>query len=133
MSRSTPRSAWTVVSPWPYWRTMPRASTTVEVDCRRAVFMPLTVPARCPRRNGVCSSPGVRKRAPRPARLSAQEGENRQYPAVIIRSGGDAQPVEDARHVLLDAALGDRQAVGDALVGATLRHQLEHLALACGD
>src|SRR4029453_14288902 len=38
-----------------------------------------------------------------------------------------------ARHVLLHRALGDDEMLGDRLVGAALRHELEHLAPARGE
>src|SRR5256885_10981535 len=40
---------------------------------------------------------------------------------------------EDAPHVFLDRALGDPEAMADPGVGASLRHQGEHLTLACGE
>ena len=63
-------------------------------------------------------------------RYALQEREHGEHPTVVVGAGRDPELVEDARDVLLHAALGDLQPLGDALVGAALGHQLEHLALA---
>ncbi len=52
------------------------------------------------------------------------------HAAVILGPGGDAELVKDARDVLLDSVRRDDEHLGDALVGPSLGHQLEHLALA---
>ena len=41
-----------------------------------------------------------------------------------------AELPQDAVHVIFDRSLGDPQVPSDTGVGATLRHQAEHLALA---
>ena len=46
---------------------------------------------------------------------------------------GRSELAEDARDVLLDRPHGDHEPVGDPLVRAPGRHQLEHLALARGE
>ena len=45
--------------------------------------------------------------------LRVQVGENGEHAAVILRRGGEAKLREDARHVLLDRALGDDELLGD--------------------
>jgi hypothetical protein len=52
---------------------------------------------------------------------------------VIVGARRQAELREDARHVLLHRAEGDEQPFRDRLVRASLRHQLEHLALARGE
>src|SRR4051794_36865383 len=59
-----------------------------------------------------------------------QHGED---PPVVVGAGREAELVEDVRDVLLHAAIRDLQPLGDALVGAALGHQLEHLTLTGGD
>ena len=49
---------------------------------------------------------------------------------MILLVGGETKLPEDARHVLLDRAQRHHHLLGDRLVRAALRHQLEHLALA---
>src|SRR5262245_24889895 len=48
---------------------------------------------------------------------------------MIRRRRGEAELSEDARHVLLDGALGHDEPLRDRLVRPALRHQLEDLAL----
>src|SRR5215207_5963207 len=62
--------------------------------------------------------------------LGAQEGEHGEHAAVVVAASAQAELLEDARDVLLHGALGDHEPLGDALVRAALRHQLEHFALA---
>src|SRR5262245_60960022 len=62
--------------------------------------------------------------------LRSQEGEDGEHAAVILGRRREVELAEDARHVLLDGALGDDEALCDRLVRASFRHQLEHLALA---
>src|SRR6266545_7138314 len=90
-----------------------------------------------PKRNGACWCLGVRPDAPcrcvippagSPA-LGPQEGEHGEHAAAVIALRAQAKLLEDARDVLLHRALGDHEALGDALVRAALGHQLEHLAL----
>src|SRR4051794_34726048 len=52
---------------------------------------------------------------------------------VILGRRGEPELAEDARHVLLDGALGHDHLGGDRVVGAALGHQAEHLALARGE
>ena len=65
--------------------------------------------------------------------LLAQVGEHGEHAAVVPGVGREAELREDARHVLLDRALGDDEPLADRLVRAALGHQLEHLALARGE
>src|SRR3954453_3828131 len=114
MSRSTPRSAGTAVSPAPYRRTSPLACTTEEVFWRRSDCMASTVPAQAGRHGAVCTWPGVRVCAPGGGGLRPQEPEDGQNPPVIVVPRRDAELVQDAGDVLLHSALGDLQPVGDA-------------------
>src|SRR5215217_2705756 len=61
--------------------------------------------------------------------LRAQVGENGEHAAVILGRGGQAKLREDARHVLLDGAVGDDELLGDPGVGAALGHEAEDLTL----
>src|SRR3954452_4027825 len=70
---------------------------------------------------------------PHPAPLAlraAQEGEDGEHAPVVLARGSEAQLPEDARHVLLDRALGHDHTLRDGRIRAALRHQAEHLALA---
>src|SRR5829696_2029392 len=79
---------------------------------------------RCPSRQGSRDNP-----RPHPWPLSRPKVENhRQDAARLLSGGGNAQLVEDARHVLLSGAQGDHQPVGDPLIGCARCHQLEHFA-----
>src|SRR5215207_648983 len=68
----------------------------------------------------------------REAGLGPEEGQHRQHSAMVIGCRRDAQLVKDGSHVLLDRPFGNHQSVSDPLIGASLRHQREHLPLARG-
>src|SRR5581483_6836925 len=78
--------------------------------------------------NSSARPPSSRQRATSSGRPEVRE--HRQHPPVVVRARRQPQLPEDARHVLLDGALGDDERVRDRLIRAPLRHQLEHLALA---
>src|SRR3954451_6484628 len=63
----------------------------------------------------------------------AQERQDGQHAAVGVAGVGQAELREDARDVLLDAALADPEAIGDPLVRAPLRHQRQNLTLAVAE
>src|SRR5947209_14383669 len=67
------------------------------------------------------------------SRSGAQEGQDGQHAAVVVAGVGQAEFREDARDVLLDAALADPEALGDPLVRASLRHERQDLALAVAE
>src|SRR5690242_2386000 len=73
---------------------------------------------------------GYRRLAVGQTELLPQVGEHREHAPVILLVRRQAELHEDARDVLLDRTKRDDEALGDRLVGAALRHQLEHLALA---
>src|SRR3954452_18212591 len=58
---------------------------------------------------------------PQPMALDPQRG---------LRAGGDAERLEDARHVRLDRLLRDPEALGDDLVGQAVGQQREDVELA---
>src|ERR1700733_11193585 len=66
-------------------------------------------------------------------RSRLQVPQDGQHPAVIGIRRRKPELAEDVRDVLLDGPLGDHQDDGDGAVGAALRHQREHLALAVGE
>src|SRR3954447_25297730 len=80
---------------------------------------------------GACLSPGGRLAGGRGVRNTAalQVAEDRHHPAVLLPRGGDAELGEDARDVLLGAALRDLEPLGDREVRAALGHQREHVTL----
>jgi hypothetical protein len=49
-------------------------------------------------------------------RSGLQEREHGQYAPVVVLSGGKSQLGEDARHVLLDRALGDHEPARDRVI-----------------
>jgi len=63
-------------------------------------------------------------------RLRLQEREDREHAPVGVGGDRQLQLLEDARDVLLDAALGQEDPGGDRRVRQPLGHQLEHLPLA---
>src|SRR5688572_16211626 len=87
-----------------------------------------------PHRRGTGRAVAVRRlEAPREARSSASGAEKREHgehATVVVRARGQAELREDARHVLLDRPERDEHALGDRLIRASFRHELEHLALA---
>lgn len=48
---------------------------------------------------------------------------------MVVVGPGEVKLHEDAPHVFLDRPFGDIEPMGDAIVGAALRHEGEHLAL----
>src|SRR4029453_14429777 len=60
----------------------------------------------------------------------AQEGQDRQDPAVVGGGGGEAELAEDAGDVLLDGPLGDDQALGDGGGAAALGPEGEDVDVA---
>jgi hypothetical protein len=71
----------------------------------------------------------VRLTTPRDDELRLQEGDHRKH--TPMRIGGDGEPklLEDARHVFLDAAIGQEDARRDRRVRQSFGHQPEHLSL----
>src|SRR5215207_3812495 len=65
-----------------------------------------------------------------PTASALQEREHGQDAAVVGVRHGEAELAEDRRDVLLDGSVGDDERGCDRRVGATLGHQLQHLALA---
>src|SRR4029450_11549982 len=59
----------------------------------------------------------------------AEEGEDGQYPAVLVGRLGQAQLLEDLGDVGLHGAFGDEQPGGDGPVGQALGDQPQHLPL----
>src|SRR3954447_10812746 len=104
-STLTPSRATTAPSPLPCTFRTSRSATagaatldSIVIDCmRRASIRGARVPVRL---SGVCV---VRLTEPL-ARV--QEGENGEYPAVVVVRRREAQLREDVRHVLLDRAVG---------------------------
>src|SRR4051794_40389221 len=64
------------------------------------------------------------------AALAAQEQQHREHAPRLACGRGEPELAEDARDVLLHCAERYHELVGDSLVGAAGRHELEHLALA---
>ena len=62
----------------------------------------------------------------------AQMRQHGEDAAVAVLALGHAELQEQVAHVRLDRALAEVEALGDAGVRESLRHQLEHLALALG-
>jgi hypothetical protein len=60
----------------------------------------------------------------------SKKGEHRENATVVLVGLRQAELPQDAVHVIFDRSLGDPQVPSDTGVGATLRHQGEHLALA---
>src|SRR5258706_15422206 len=52
-------------------------------------------------------------------------------PSRCLGTGTDAQFVEDRGEVLCDGAFGNEELLADGLAGQALRHQSQHLPLAC--
>ena len=63
-------------------------------------------------------------------RLGLQEGDDGENATVGVGGHGEAELLEDARDVLLDAAFGQEHAGGDRRVRQPLRHQGEDLSFA---
>jgi hypothetical protein len=59
--------------------------------------------------------------------------ENGQHAPVGICGRRQVELSENARHVLLDGAVGDHELLGDRAVRSPLRHQAENLGLARGE
>src|SRR3954447_22900514 len=67
-----------------------------------------------------------------PVRSTAQVGERRHHPAVLVLVLGESEFGEDVLGVLLHGTRRDHQRPGDRGVRVALRDQAEHLALARG-
>src|SRR5690349_1542972 len=95
------------------------------------VCMAATIPATRGVANTAGCRPGVRPGSPPGVRL--QEGQHRPHAAVAVVVAVQAELGEDARDVLLHRALGDAEALGDAVVRVPLGHEREDLVLARRD
>ena len=60
----------------------------------------------------------------------SKKGEYGEDTTVVFVGLRQAELPQDAVHVIFDRSLGDPQVPSDTGVGASLRHQAEHLALA---
>src|SRR5215213_6082918 len=103
--------------PLPYTRPRPPARATPS-PARRS---------RTPR--APLATGRLRPSRPRGAE-AAEEREHGEDPAVVVVGVADAELGEEGAHVLLHDAGRDLEPLADALVGAALGDQLEHLALA---
>jgi hypothetical protein len=66
------------------------------------------------------------------SRLALEISQDRQYPPVVGRIGGQPELAEDVRNVTLDRGGRHYQVVGYASVGPSLCHQRENLSLPPG-
>jgi hypothetical protein len=69
--------------------------------------------------------------APRAA-ARCEEGDDRLNASVVVAAPVQLEFVENVVDMFLDCALGQPEPPGDAGVGATLRHQLQHVVFSLG-
>ena len=98
---------------------------------RLACFGPAQASRRRGRRApyGAQAFGGAVLRTPHP-RYEPRKRQHREHAPVVLGRGRQAELREDARHVLLDGTRRDEEPLADRVVGTSLGHQLEHLALA---
>src|SRR3954447_8120001 len=112
----------------PYWNPCIALPLSVDIGCGSRLA------PDAPRRNEARSRPwcGCPHRCRRRRPLRLEERDDREDTPMGVGGDRQTQLLEDARDVLLDAAIGEKHARSDCGVRETFRHQLEHLSLTCG-